>query len=156
VAVVRRQSVCVPVERNFTAKEVRFTQSLGASSFGVFPVVVGTRLVGCFYCDRSWNALLPDRPTLSFARRRCEGAVKGMEARQAITTPGRPTSAAGVQAVIRATPAYCATFKRDTVLRIPRGKDATAVSAGLGIPERVPQRWKREFLAGARAGMRTG
>ncbi|HEX4934638.1 MAG TPA: HDOD domain-containing protein, partial [Gemmatimonadaceae bacterium] len=45
VAMLRRQSVCVPVERDFTAQELRFAQSLGASCFGVFPVVVGTRLV---------------------------------------------------------------------------------------------------------------
>lgn len=157
VAMLRRQSVCVPVERDFTAQELRFAQSLGSSCFGVFPVVVGTRLVGCVYCDRPWNARLPDRGTLAYVRKLCEGAVKGIEARQAAATPGRQTATGtGVQAVLRATPAYSATFKSDTVLRLLRGEVAATVSSELGIAESVLEKWKTEFLAIAVAGMKAG
>ncbi|MBP9106678.1 MAG: hypothetical protein KBF56_07970, partial [Gemmatimonadaceae bacterium] len=148
------QSVCVPVERDFTAQELRFAQSLGASCFGVFPVVVGTRLVGCVYCDRPWNSRLPDRTTLAYVRKLCEGAVKGIEARQAAPTPGRQT-ATGVQAVLRATPAYSVTFKSDTVLRLLRGEAVATVSSELGIASTVLEKWKGEFLAGAVAGMKS-
>lgn len=155
VAMLRRQSVCVPVERDFTAQELRFAQSLGSSCFGVFPVVVGSRLVGCVYCDRPWNARHPDRATLAYVRKLCDGAVKGIEARQAAATPGRQTNT-GVQAVLRATPAYSATFKSDTVLRLLRGEDITTVSTELGIASHVLEKWKGEFLAGAIAGMKAG
>ncbi|MEP7383331.1 MAG: HDOD domain-containing protein [Gemmatimonadota bacterium] len=155
VAMLRRQSVCVPVERDFTAQELRFAQSLGASSFGVFPVVVGTRLVGCVYCDRPWNSRVPDRGTLAYVRKLCEGAVKGIEARQSANTPGRIT-ATGTQAIQRATPAYSATFKSDVVLRLLRGEAPAAVGGELGIAESTLARWTQEFLAGATAGMRAG
>jgi len=155
VAMLRRQSVCVPVERDFTAQELRFAQSLGASSFGVFPVVVGTRLVGSVYCDRPWNSRLPDRGTLAYVRKLCEGAVKGIEARQATHTPGR-SSATGTQVVQSATPAYSATFKSDVVLRLLRGEAAATVAAELGIAEPLMDKWKQAFLAGAVAGMRSG
>ncbi len=159
VAMLRRQSVCVPVERDFTAQELRFAQSLGASSFGVFPVVVGSRLVGCVYCDRPWNSRLPDRNTLAYVRKLCEGAVKGIEARQSANTPGRitgPGSGTGTQVAQRATPAYSATFKSDVVLRLLRGETAATVGAELGIAESTLARWTQEFIAGARAGMRAG
>lgn len=157
VAMLRRQSVCVPVERDFTSQELRFAQSLGASSFGVFPVVVGTRLVGCVYCDRPWNSRLPDRNTLAFVRKLCEGAVKGIEARQSAQTPGRVTgSGSAAQVAHRATPAYSVTFKSDVVLRLLRGETAAAVATELGIPEPMLARWTQEFLAGAKAGMRAG
>lgn len=155
VAMLRRQSVCVPVERDFTSQELRFAQSLGASSFGVFPVVVGTRLVGCVYCDRPWNSRLPDRGTLAYVRKLCEGAVKGIEARQAATTPGRGLFT-GTQATQRATPAYSATFKSDVVLRLLRGEAPATVGAELGIPEATMEKWRQEFLAGAVAGMKSG
>jgi len=154
VAMLRRQSVCVPVERDFTAQELRFAQSLGASSFGVFPVVVGTRLVGCVYCDRPWNARLPERDALAYVRKLCDGAIKGIAARQSSNTP-RPT-VTGPQSAQRATPSYSAAFKGDVVLRLLRGEDLTTVSAELAIPHLVLERWKGEFLAGARAGMRAG
>ncbi len=155
VAMLRRQSVCVPVERDFTAQELRFAQSLGASSFGVFPVVVGTRLLGCVYCDRPWNSRLPDRNTLAYVRKLCEGAVRGIEARKTVTTPGRITGT-GTQVAQRATPAYSATFKSDVVLRLLRGETAAAVGTELGIAEQTLARWTQEFIAGARAGMRAG
>jgi len=155
VAMLRRQSVCVPVERDFTSQELRFAQSLGASSFGVFPVVVGTRLVGCVYCDRPWNSRLPDRGTLAYVRKLCEGAVKGIEARQAASTPGRG-SVTGTQSAQRATPAYSATFKSDVVLRLLRGETAAAVGAELAIAGAVIEKWRQEFMAGAVAGMKSG
>ncbi|MEO7965653.1 MAG: HDOD domain-containing protein, partial [Gemmatimonadaceae bacterium] len=139
VAMLRRQSIYVPVERDFTAQELRFAQSLGSSSFGVFPVVVGGRLLGCVFCDRPWNSKLPDKATLAYVRSLCDGAVRGIEARVSGTmatvtarasSGGQPalgTSVArvpsGPQQVVRVTPAYSAAHKSEIVLRLLRTSD---------------------------------
>lgn len=154
VAMLRRQSIYVPVERDFTLQELRFAQSLGASSFGVFPVVVGSRLVGCVYCDRPWNARLPERATLQFVRTLCDGAVKGIEARQATNTPRHATT--GAHAVLRVTPAYSAAFKSEVVIRLLRGAPTDAMAKELSIAETTLERWQKDFLASAMAGMKSG
>jgi hypothetical protein len=107
------------------------------------------------YCDRPWNSRLPDRGTLAYVRKLCEGAVKGIEARQAASTPGRGLFT-GTQAVQRATPSYSATFKSDVVLRLLRGETAAAVGAELAIAEPLLEKWRLEFMAGAVAGMKSG
>ncbi len=89
VSLLRRQASFVPVERDFNDQELKFAQSLGAGSFGILPVVVAGRLLGCVYCDRPWNAAPPDRATVAFAREVCAGAVKGIAARRATPTPIR-------------------------------------------------------------------
>ncbi|MEO6446738.1 MAG: GAF domain-containing protein [Gemmatimonadaceae bacterium] len=154
VAMLRRQSIYVPVERDFTAQELRFAQSLGSSSFGVFPVVVGARLVGCVYCDRPWNSRPPDRATLQFVRALCDSAARGMAARQAVSTPRQ--SITGAHQVLRATPAYSATFKGGVVLRLLRGEMVDVVSRELNVDSATLERWKTEFLASAMAGMKSG
>ncbi len=155
VALLRRQSVYVPVERDFTAQELRFAQSLGASSFGVFPVVVGTRLVGGVYCDRPWSSRHPDRATLAYVRRLCEGAVKGIEQRQAAITPVSHRRAdTGTHAVLGPAPAYTANFKGDVVLRVLRGEAPAAVAAELGIAEATLEQWRTAFMTSALAGLR--
>jgi len=156
VALLRRQSVCVPVERDFTSQELRFAQALGASSFGVFPVVVGSRLVGGVYCDRPWNSRHPDRATLAYVRRLCEGAVKGIELRQAAITPVSHRRAdSGTQSVLGPAASYTASFKGDVVLRLLRGEPSAAVAAELGIPEATLEQWRSAFMTSALAGLRS-
>lgn len=156
VALLRRQSVYVPVERDFTAQELRFAQGLGASSFGVFPVVVGNRLVGGVYCDRPWNSRPPDRATLAYVRRLCEGAVKGLEQRQAAITPASHRRAdTGTQGVPGPAPAFSASYKGEVVLRLLRGEAPAAVSAELGIPEATLAQWRTAFMTSALAGLRS-
>ncbi len=156
VAMLRRQNLYVPVDRDFTAQELRFAQSLGAGSFGIFPVVVASRLIGCVYCDRPWNAKLPDKPTVAFVREVCDGAVKGIEARQS-KTPSvlqpievrRPTPLAN-----RATPLYAATVKSDAVLRVLKGESVDQVAGELAIPADKLEGWRRDFLAAAMEGIK--
>ncbi|MCC6319787.1 MAG: HDOD domain-containing protein [Gemmatimonadaceae bacterium] len=92
VAMLRRQSTFVPVDRDFTAQELRFAQSLGAGSFGVFPVMVGSRMVGCVYCDRAWHVRAPEKSTVAFVRSICDSAARGIAARR--TEPGMTAIAA--------------------------------------------------------------
>jgi HD-like signal output (HDOD) protein len=156
VALLRRQSLYVPVERDFSAQELRFAQGLGASSFGVFPVVVGTRLVGGVYCDRPWNSRHPDRATLAYVRRLCEGAVKGIEQRQAAMTPASQSRTdTGTQAVLGPAPSHSVSFKGDAVLRMLRGEATAAIAAELGIAESTLEQWRTAFMSSALAGLRS-
>lgn len=157
VAMLRRQGMCVPVDRDFTAQELRFAQSLGAGSFGIFPVVVAGRLIGCVYCDRPWNARHPDRETVAFVRETCEGAVRGIAARQGVTPsalhlgePRRPTPLA-----TRATPLYAVAVKSDAVLRVLKGESVEEVAEQLAIPAEQLEGWRKDFLAAALQGMGT-
>ncbi len=156
VAMLRRQSVYVPVDRDFTAQELRFAQALGAGSFGIFPVVVSGRLIGCVYCDRPWNARLPDKPTVAFVREICDDAMKGIAARQSGTPvaltlqePRRPTPL-----VNRTTPLYAATVKSDAVLRVLKGEAVAEVAAQLAVPPEKLEGWRKDFLAAAMEGIK--
>jgi hypothetical protein len=142
VAMLRRQSVYVPVDHDFSSQELRFAQSLGASSFGVFPLVVGGRLVGCLYCDRPWNARMPDKAAIAFCREVFTGATQGIEARS--------TAPQGITAVSPrpggATPTYALDARRAAVRRLAEGEDADALAAQLSVPKAVLVEW-RETLA---------
>ncbi len=108
VAMLRRESMYAPVDHDFTSQELRFAQSLGASSFGVFPLVVGGRLIGCVYCDRLWNARMPDKEAINFTREVFTSATQGIEA--------RTTGPTGTQIVAprpgSATPTYALDARR--------------------------------------------
>jgi len=149
VAMLRRQSIYVPVERDFTAQELRFAQSLGSSGFGVFPVVVGGKLLGCVFCDRPWNAPLPDASTLAYVRSLCDGAVRGIEAR----TSGVVHSVAGAPSVIVGTPVLDPARKGELILRLLRGEEAEQVGREAGVPVPLLEQWRKDFLAGAIAGL---
>jgi HD-like signal output (HDOD) protein len=96
LATKKRQSIYVPVERDFSAQETRWAQSLGVSSFGVFPVVVGGRTLGCVYCDRAHDAPIPGRDALAFVRRLCADAERTIAergSRRPSPAASRPASA---------------------------------------------------------------
>lgn len=154
VAMLRRQSVYVPVDRDFTAQELRFAQSLGAGSFGIFPVAVAGRLIGCVYCDRPWNARMPDKATVAFMREVCEGAARGIAARR----NGTPAAGTITQPVpvttMRPTPTYAAAVKSDAVLRVIRGESVDAVAQELSIPVAQLKAWQKDFLAAAMDGLK--
>jgi HD-like signal output (HDOD) protein len=149
LAMLRRQSVWVPAERDFTSQELRFAQSLGASGFGVFPVVLGKRLAGCIYCDRPWNSQAPDRETIAFARTTCDATVRAISERVATGAPlahRQPTP-------IRTTPQYSSSVKSEAVLRTLRGEDVAGVAHALGVPEHLLVRWRTEFIDGGVKGL---
>lgn len=152
VAMLRRQGIFVPVDRDFTSQELRFAQSLGAGSFGILPVVVAGRVLGCVYCDRPWNARIPDRATVAFAREVCVGAVKGIAARRG--TPPSASSLRGPTPLATAVqPSYPAEVKSDAVLRLLKGASAESLSAELSIPVQTLEAWRTDFLNGAMKGL---
>jgi HD-like signal output (HDOD) protein len=150
VAMLRRQSLFVPVDRDFTAQELRFAQSLGAGCFGILPVVVAGKLIGCVYCDRPWNGRIPDKATVAFARQVCDGAARGMAARR--YTP-LATSAVRTPPATPPVPPYPASVKSDAVLKLLKGATAQSLSVELSIPEELLEQWRLDFLNGAMKGL---
>jgi HD-like signal output (HDOD) protein len=64
-----RMAVYLPVDRSFTTVEQRWALSMGITQFGVFPVIVAGKIVGCLYCDRVGSeATLPDRATVRYVK----------------------------------------------------------------------------------------
>ena len=50
-----------------TGAESRWAQVHGVTQFGIVPLIVTNKIVGCLYVDRT-GAALPDRSALQFAR----------------------------------------------------------------------------------------
>jgi HD-like signal output (HDOD) protein len=64
----QRQATYLPADRSFTQVEARWTQQMQIPQFGVFPLIVLGKVVGCIYCDRLHDAAVPDRATVRFAK----------------------------------------------------------------------------------------
>jgi len=64
----QRQSTYLPADRSFTQTELRWVQQMRIPQFGVFPLIVLGKVVGCLYCDRLGDAAIPDRATVRFAK----------------------------------------------------------------------------------------
>lgn len=63
----QRQATYLPADRSLTTAELRWTQQMGIPQFGVFPLIVLGKVVGCLYCDRLTGAV-PDRATVRFTK----------------------------------------------------------------------------------------
>lgn len=63
----QRQPVYVPTDRALSASEQRWAQDFGVKQFGVFPLVVLGKVIGCVYVDRAAHRPAPDRATVRFA-----------------------------------------------------------------------------------------
>lgn len=64
----QRQPVYLPADRAMNASEARWARSLQLTQFGVFPLVVLGKVIGCLYYDRGTDAPIPDRTTLRFVK----------------------------------------------------------------------------------------
>ncbi len=64
----QRQATYLPADRSFTQAELRWVQQMRIPQFGVFPLIVLGKVVGCLYCDRIGDAAVPDRATVRFAK----------------------------------------------------------------------------------------
>ena len=63
----QRQAVYLPSDRSFSTLEMRWAQQMGIPQFGVFPLIVLGKVVGCIYADRLAGPV-PDRATVRFAK----------------------------------------------------------------------------------------
>lgn len=64
----QRQPVYLPADRGFTTAEHRWAQEFGIPQFGVFPLIVLGKVVGCLYCDRAPGSEIPDRATVRYVK----------------------------------------------------------------------------------------
>jgi hypothetical protein len=64
----QRQATYLPADRSFTQAELRWAQQMQIPQFGVFPLIVLGKVVGCLYCDRVQDAAVPDRATVRFTK----------------------------------------------------------------------------------------
>jgi hypothetical protein len=79
----QRQATYLPADRSLTQAELRWAQQVGIPQFGVFPLVVLGKVVGCLYCDRLGEATVPDRATVRFAKSIADLVVDAIGRRRA-------------------------------------------------------------------------
>jgi HD-like signal output (HDOD) protein len=63
----QRQAVYLPTDRRFRTLEMRWAQQMNIPQFGVFPLLVHGKIVGCLYADRLAGPV-PDRATIRFVQ----------------------------------------------------------------------------------------
>ncbi|MGQ0646257.1 MAG: HDOD domain-containing protein [Gemmatimonadaceae bacterium] len=126
----QRHATYIPVDRDPTREEGRWMRTSGSASFGIFPMVVRNRLVGCLYCDRRTPASPPDRAALSFLERLPALIVRAIDARRGGSEP-------------------TADEKMALVLRLLRGDNIDTVSEASGVDAARLEKWRQDFLAGA-------
>ncbi|WP_411280429.1 HDOD domain-containing protein [Gemmatimonas sp.] len=64
----QRQALYLPTDRTLHTMEQRWANEQGVSQFGVFPLVVLGKVIGCIYCDRIGNGPAPDRATVRYTK----------------------------------------------------------------------------------------
>jgi HD-like signal output (HDOD) protein len=78
----QRAPTYLPTDRSFTSVESRWARALGVRQFGVFPIIVRGKLVGCLYCDRTGETEPPDRATVRYVTGVVELLVEAIDKRR--------------------------------------------------------------------------
>ena len=81
-ALQQRQALYVPSERAPTVQEARWSREMHADQFGVFPIIVAGKIVGCLYADREAREPTADRLALEYMKSLSALVVKAIEARR--------------------------------------------------------------------------
>ena len=182
-ALLQRHSVYLPTDRAMTAHEVRWAGGIGCAQFGVFPIIVEMKIVGCLYVDRTTAQPLPDRGINAYVKSLCELVAKAIAARRgAAPTPANVAPAAMASTVASVTPVipsapaesilpqlpaswsasleasisagtHTAESRAALVLRVLQGADPAALAHTSGVTTAELERWRNEFLAGALSRM---
>ncbi|MEP6832616.1 MAG: HDOD domain-containing protein [Gemmatimonas sp.] len=174
-ALLQRNSVYLPTDRAMTAQDVRWAQNIGCAQFGVFPIIVEMKIVGCLYVDRVAPHPLPDRGTSNYVKSLCELVAKAIAARKgAPATPAsvdkvKPVPVAHVadESIFQQVPAawsasletsisagtHTAESRAALVLRVLQGADPVPLAQSAGVTSADLERWRTEFLAGALSRM---
>lgn len=114
---------------------------MGVTQFGVFPIVVSGRTVGCIYADRGLREPAPDRQTVDYVSSLCALIVKAIEFRRSVAArSGEPT----------------AEVKSALVLRVLRGESMASVAESGSVTEVQLEQWRAAFLEGAMARLSQG
>ena len=78
----QRQPLYLPTDRTMHTMEQRWANEQGVSQFGVFPLVILGKVIGCLYCDRLGSGPAPDRATVRYATSIVELVVEGIVRRR--------------------------------------------------------------------------
>jgi hypothetical protein len=78
----QRAPVYLPTDRTFTSAEARWAQDMAVRQFGVFPIIVLGKIVGCLYCDRIGDSESPDRATVRYVKGVVELVVEAIVKRR--------------------------------------------------------------------------
>lgn len=78
----QRQPVYAPTDRALNLHELRWAKEMGVSQFGVFPLIVLGKVIGCIYVDRTGHAPAPDRATVRFAQAVVDLVVEAIASRR--------------------------------------------------------------------------
>lgn len=101
-ALLQRHAVYLPCDRPFTEPDARWATGMGCAQFGVFPIIVALKLVGCVYVDRVNAQPLPDRLTLAYIKSLCDLVASGIAARRGAPAPAaRPENSESNAASLR-------------------------------------------------------
>ena len=159
-ATQQRTTIYVPNDRSMNASEARWAGALRVAQFGVFPIVVAGKIVGCLYVDRAMAgamaAIVPDRATLRYVKSLSEIVVTAIAARRRLSVaapvePVQETSKSAVPAAAGAEPARSGADRVALVLQLLQGASSEAVCAESGVPVAQLEAWRAEVLAAAAA-----
>ncbi len=162
-ATQQRAPIYLPNDRAMNAIEARWAGTLRVAQFGVFPIVVAGKIVGCLYVDRAMDgqmaAITPDRATLRYVKSLSDIVVTAIAARRRLSAvnaaaePARDTPVGSVPVAV-AEPAPTARSGADRValvLQLLQGASSAVVSQESGVPVTQLEAWRTEVLAAAAA-----
>jgi hypothetical protein len=125
------------VERALTGDEAKWCAVVGATAFGVAPLMVDGKLVGCLYADCASSCSADD--AASFLETVAGLASRAIASRRSAAASPKPAAVVHDRAAI--------------VLRVLRGESVASVAAECGAAEADVEEWKRRFLDGAIKGL---
>jgi len=159
-ATQQRAPLYLPNDRSMNAIEARWAGTLGVAQFGVFPIVVAGKIVGCLYVDRAMDsamaAITPDRATLRYVKSLSEIVVTAIAARRRLSAtnaaadPKRNTPTGSVPATADVV-AQSGADRVALVLQLLQGAPSAQVSQESGVPVAQLEAWRAEVLAAAAA-----
>ncbi len=159
-ATQQRTPLYLPNDRSMNASEARWAGALRVAQFGVFPIVVAGKIMGCMYVDRAMDgemaAITPDRATLRYVHALSNIVVTAIAARRRLSTaapvePVRETPKSAVPAAPGAEPTRSGADRVALVLQLLQGASSESVSAESGVPVAQIEAWRAEVLAAAAA-----
>ena len=159
-ATQQRAPIYLPNDRSMNAIEARWAGTLRVAQFGVFPIVVSGKIVGCLYVDRAMDgemaAITPDRAALRYVKSLSEIMVTAIAARRRLSTavpvePVRETPKSAVPAAAGVEPVRSGADRVALVLQLLQGASSDAVSKESGVSVVQLEAWRAEVLAAAAA-----
>ncbi len=139
-----RRAAIRTVNRALTSDETRWCRTVGATAFGVVPLTIDGKLVGCLYadCTNVCATVEAAGPFLDTVAALASRAIESRRSGQKAAAPEPP-------------PAPTAADQAALVLRVLRGEAAETVAASAGVDVADLSEWTRVFLDAAMKGLST-